>query len=272
MPLTDDGLIRLRGSGHETRTDASYFHDARRRVDVPHFTIQLTIAGSGFYDDARSGARTMLPRGVAFAAIIPGPFRYGFPPGAREAYEQVHVSMDGRTAMQWQRRIAADFGPVLRIASHVVEQQMLELAHASRVLAVDPYLMSARLYGLLMSIVSALRTSAVEQRPRVARALDILRTQATDPRFNVERLADILGVSREHLAREFRAATGESPAEHLSMLRTRLAARLLREGEQKLEAVARASGFSGANYLCRAFKKRAGVTPAEFRRRRWLTV
>lgn len=272
MPLSDDGLLRLRGSGHEVRTDAGYFYDARRRADAPHFALQLTLAGAGFFEDARSGVRTSLPRGTAFAAVIPGPFRYGFPPGARTPYEHVFVSMGGAAAMRWHKRLHDTFGPVLRINADAVEQQMLEIAHATRSLTADPYLTSAKLYGLLMSVLSALRTSAVEQRPRVARALEITRTQATDPKFNVEKLAEILGCSREHLAREFRATTGQSPADHLSTVRTRLAARLLREGELKLEAVARASGFSSANYLCRAFRKRAGVTPAEFRRRRWLTV
>jgi AraC-like DNA-binding protein len=272
MALADDGLLRLRGSGHEIRSDAGYFFDARRRPDAPHFTIQLTLSGEGFFEDTRTAERQPLPRGSAFAAIIPGPFRYGFPPGARADYEHVFVSMDGPAALRWHRRIHDAFGPVLRIASDAAVQQMLEIAHAERSITVDPYLTSAKLYGLLMSILSALRSSAVGQRPRVARAIDIVRLQATDPRFTIEQLAGILGCSREHLAREFRTATGQSPAEHLAMVRTRLAARLLREGDLKLEAVARASGFSGANYLCRVFKKRAGVTPAEFRRRRWLTV
>ena len=33
-----------------------------------------------------------------------------------------------------------------------------------------------------------------------------------------------------------------------------------------LEVVATLCGFSGANYLCKVFKKETGMTPAEYRR------
>ncbi|MFT3788566.1 MAG: AraC family transcriptional regulator [Tepidisphaeraceae bacterium] len=270
----DDALLCLQGGGHETRFDPSYFWDARERRPPWHFTIQLTIAGEAFYEDA-TGRHALTP-GHAFAAIIPGPFKYGYPPGARQPYEQVFVSMAGASARRWHGRIHDEFGPVLRfgVGASIVQQQMLEIAHARAGSAWldDRYLASAKLYQLLMTIYSVLRERRLEQRPRVARAIDILQTQATDPRFNVERLAEIVGCSREHLTREFRIATHQTPGDHLTRHRLRLAGRLLRESDAKLQAVALASGFRGANYFCRVFKQHAGVTPGEFRERKWMTV
>jgi len=41
----------------------------------------------------------------------------------------------------------------------------------------------------------------------------------------------------------------------------------LRRTDDKLDTIALACGFAGANYFCRIFRKHFGLTPAEFRRR-----
>ena len=41
--------------------------------------------------------------------------------------------------------------------------------------------------------------------------------------------------------------------------------RLLQHREYTLEVVASLCGFSGANYLCRVFKKETGQSPAQWR-------
>lgn len=277
MPKSTAGgglpLLELRGAARQSRPDASYHYDCRNRIDRPHFTLQLTLRGSAFYEDARG--RQRLSAGDAFARMIPGAFSYGFDPAAGEPYELVYLSIGGAPATRWQKRIARDFGPVLRFGTQAdaVGEQMLDLANAYEAdVLPDAFLVSARLYQLLMTLYSVLRQQCVEQRPRVTAAIVAVRHHADDPEFNVERLAGLLGCSREHLAREFRAATGETIGRHLLRSRLRLAGRVLRESDRKLEAVARASGFSNANYFCRVFRQHAGITPGEYRRRPWLTA
>jgi AraC-like DNA-binding protein len=118
--------------------------------------------------------------------------------------------------------------------------------------------------------MSTLSRSRVATTPRVQRALSILSRRAHDPTLGVQDLAEEVGCSREYLARQFRAATGVSPSDYLTQQRLRLAARRMRSGDEKLEAIARACGFAGANYLCRVFRQRVGVTPAQFRRQPWM--
>jgi AraC-like DNA-binding protein len=99
-----------------------------------------------------------------------------------------------------------------------------------------------------------------------------IKARATYPGFDVTKLADELNCSREHLTRQFVSIIGVSPGEFLSQRRIRLAAAALRSTDAKLDAVARLAGFRSANYLCRSFRQRVGVTPAVFRRQPWLVT
>src|SRR5690606_29099743 len=129
-----------------------------------------------------------------------------------------------------------------------------------------------QLYQLIMTIYSTLRGSRVSTNPRIARAMGLIAAHAHEPHFNIDALAERLHCSREYLSRQFRAAAGVTPSDYLVQHRIRLAARLLRETDDKLDIVARRCGLSGANYLCRLFRRQTGVTPAQFRARPWLVV
>ena len=73
--------------------------------------------------------------------------------------------------------------------------------------------------------------------------------------YGVEELSERLGVSKSHLVRTFTAALGIPPGRYLTRVRVEAAQRLLLHREYTLDVVASLCGFSGANYLCRVFKK-----------------
>ena len=83
--------------------------------------------------------------------------------------------------------------------------------------------------------------------------------------YGVEELSERLGVSKSHLVRTFTAAVGISPGRYLTTVRIEAAQRLLLHREYTLDVVASLCGFSGANYLCRVFKKETGQSPAQWR-------
>lgn len=83
--------------------------------------------------------------------------------------------------------------------------------------------------------------------------------------YGVEELSASLGVSKSHLVRAFKAAMGITPGQYLTGVRLEAAKLLLARREYPLEVVASLCGFSGANYLCRVFKKATGQTPTAFR-------
>ena len=83
--------------------------------------------------------------------------------------------------------------------------------------------------------------------------------------YGVEELSERLGVSKSHLVRTFTAALGVPPGRYLTKVRVEAAMRLLLHREYTLDVIASLCGFSGANYLCRVFKKETGHSPAQWR-------
>lgn len=83
--------------------------------------------------------------------------------------------------------------------------------------------------------------------------------------YGVEELSERLGVSKSHLVRTFTAAVGVPPGRYLTTVRIEAAMRLLLHREYTLDVIASLCGFSGANYLCRVFKKETGQSPAQWR-------
>ena len=83
--------------------------------------------------------------------------------------------------------------------------------------------------------------------------------------YGVEELSERLGVSKSHLVRTFTAAVGVPPGRYLTTVRVEAAMRLLLNREYTLDVIASLCGFSGANYLCRVFKKETGQSPAQWR-------
>lgn len=261
---TDEPLLWLRCAGHERINSSAYYFDARRRKDPFHICLQLTISGAGFYQDA--AGRRMLRPGMAFLRAIPGEFEYGYAPEVGGVYQQVWVAASGPQANLWAQRITGSFGHVLDFgAGNAVEPLMLTIAHQRAGPERDRYLLSAQLYQMFMTALSILNQTRARV-PRMMAAVSHLLSRASEATFNVAELSRMLDCSREHLARQFRAATGVSPSEFLMQHRLRLAARELRQSDDKLDRIARRCGFSGANYLCRAFRQGMGLTPAQYRK------
>jgi AraC-like DNA-binding protein len=270
---TSEPLIWFGGAGHETRSGPDYFFDCRKRFDEPHVVIQLTLGGRGVYENSR-GLRTPLPTGSAFIDAIPGKFCYGYPADATEPYELVYLSVVGAVAQWWRKRLAGEFGNILHFGlENPIAPQMLSIVHQHTEGTMgDRYLVSAQLYQLLMTMLSWLKQTRMHTTPLMTKALIMIAEQGHHADFQIEMLSSQLDCSREHLSRQFRVATGVSPSGYLIQHRLRLAAREIRATGDKLELIARRTGFSCANYLCRAFRQRFGITPAQFRARPQMAI
>lgn len=81
----------------------------------------------------------------------------------------------------------------------------------------------------------------------------------------LDALAAVAGLSRFHLLRLFRAATGLSPHAYQVQLRLARARRLLEQGVPPSH-VAYEAGFADQSHLTRRFRAALGVTPAEYAR------
>lgn len=102
--------------------------------------------------------------------------------------------------------------------------------------------------------------------PQVRRALTLMHERSAHP-WTLDDLAQHAGLSRTALAERFRDAMGDTPLNHLRVLRMQRAMRLLAETDQKLEAVAAAVGYQDAFSFSKVFKRTVGVSPKVFRQR-----
>ena len=118
-------------------------------------------------------------------------------------------------------------------------------------------------YGLLCALGKADET-ARPLPPLVAEAVAAIR-QNYMALYGVEELSEQLGVTKSHLVRAFKQEIGVPPGKYLTNVRIEAVKALLLSDEYNLEMIAGMTGFSGANYLCRVFKREVGVSPAAWR-------
>jgi AraC family transcriptional regulator len=119
------------------------------------------------------------------------------------------------------------------------------------------------------------RSGGLSESKRGTKALDAKRLRRVlayidanlTSEITIVQLASVASLSRFHFSRMFKLATGRSPSSFIGMQRLELAKSLLGEGGTIAE-VADACRFSSASNFVRAFRRAAGVTPAQYRGRR----
>jgi AraC family transcriptional regulator len=104
------------------------------------------------------------------------------------------------------------------------------------------------------------------QPPWLARAVDIFRSRYTS-QLSLSAIAEEVGVHPIHMTRTFRRYFGCSIGEHLRELRVQHACRLLATSDQSLGEIATSAGFCDQSHLCRAIRRRTGLTPSALRKR-----
>jgi transcriptional regulator GlxA family with amidase domain len=90
---------------------------------------------------------------------------------------------------------------------------------------------------------------------------------ALDGDLTVTSLARRVGLSERHFIRVFTREVGTSPARYVEAARVEAARRLLETTTTPVAVVARACGFGSGEILRRAFRRRLGVAPSDYRDR-----
>lgn len=101
--------------------------------------------------------------------------------------------------------------------------------------------------------------------PQVRRALALMHADSAHP-WTLEMLAERVGLARTTLAERFRVAMGDTPLNHLRLLRMQKAMQLLAEPGRTLEEVALEVGYQDAFGFSKVFKRVVGQSPRDFRR------
>lgn len=85
--------------------------------------------------------------------------------------------------------------------------------------------------------------------------------------LRVQTIADACGINRSYLGKIFKYATGYTIQEYLIQYRVKKAKQLLQETGLPVQHVACAVGYSDPFTFSKIFKKQAGVSPVEWRKR-----
>lgn len=85
--------------------------------------------------------------------------------------------------------------------------------------------------------------------------------------ISLDLVADKLNISRSYLSTYFKEKTGESFSEYLNRVRISKAKEMLSEVDLKINDISARLGYQSVNSFIRMFKRYAGVTPGEYRKR-----
>ena len=133
-----------------------------------------------------------------------------------------------------------------------------------------PRPMIAEQVGTLLTLATGFHEPAAESRHRGQLARQILRrieTDFADPELSPEGLAAELGISKRYL-QQLLAGSGTSFVQELTATRLDRASDMLsdpRAGGLSVGEIAYRCGFLDPGYFARAFRKRFGTTPSDWR-------
>ena len=109
---------------------------------------------------------------------------------------------------------------------------------------------------------STANDQAIQKSPQdyVKKVLEYLAVRYTEP-LTLEELAEVCGITKYHLAREFKRFTGQTIVTYINILRCKKAEACLSEGMTVTEAAGE-SGFDSISYFSRTYKKLMGISPS----------
>ncbi len=108
-------------------------------------------------------------------------------------------------------------------------------------------------------------------RPRNAEAFaelhDWLSTHLHDETLSVETLARRACMSARNFARVYKTKTGRTPAKAIELFRLETARRLLEDTDERIESIARRTGFGDEDRMRNTFQRHLNVSPRDYRER-----
>jgi LacI family transcriptional regulator len=102
----------------------------------------------------------------------------------------------------------------------------------------------------------------------VVQAVKLIREQACCRALHVTEVASAIGLSCRTLEQRFRRFLHRSPKDEILRVRMEQAEAMLSAGGHTVAKVAKMTGFTSPKYFARAFRKRTGMSPQTYRKRK----
>jgi len=239
------------------------WHNARRGT-VPQVILQRTLEGQGWFRVGRAVHRVGL--GAMFIGLVPERAEYWYDPADEEGWRFHWLNLQGAFAVSLWGQLRRQFGVVVELpdgsgAAYAMERLIADM-NAGRLGSVP--LAAEQLYAFFVTTWTQLEGRETGVTAPVRQLRELIRSRFREP-VNIKELCGGIGLSREHLSREFRRVYGVEPGAYLRRLRLEAAETFLRQTLLCLDEVAARTGFSGGRQLARFFRQQTGCTPAHFR-------
>lgn len=225
--------------------------------------------GRTFESPSQPGEVIMIPAGYEnlFRGLLPGHLRIGI--------SQSHFREAAETLRAAGARTEPDIANGFRIRDpwleHLGALLSLELGraqHPGQTLLLDSAVTMLTIHLLrnyLATNSMALASLPIASSAAVRRACEFIHDCGAE-RISLTDIAQAAGISRFHLTREFKRATGLAPFQYLERLRIEQAKAMIRAGQLPLADIAFAVGFSDQSHFTKRFRHHASCTPAVYAR------
>ena len=230
------------------------------------FQLVYITEGSGrFWSEATGEAR--VNPGTVFV-LFPG-IKHAYSPDRDTGWTEEWIGFGGPHATRlWKNGILHAERPVFNIGIH--EDLVAMYDSAISLCREQTPGFQIRLGALVLQIVASVHAlHQYEQQQDAAgetiRRARYLMQQRLETGISVEEIAAACNLTYGQLLRTFRQYTGLTPYQYFLQLRIHRAKELLGQPDMQVKEVAARLQFENQYYFARIFKKKAGVTPTEWR-------
>jgi|GEM_PF-524846 len=266
-------VISPLGQFYVCRSDAVCGRRTPRQIrldGIDHFSLGLVLSGQRHYAE-QDGTTLTSKRGHLFLYDAVRPSRLAW-----SAHHGVHVALPRpvvEAALGTARLPAPEasralnrsaLAPFLRGQLRLFARRAASLDKRARTLIFDQ---TVRLLLAVLQEVASGQPGRIDRGAYYVAAIRYIDSHLADPNLNVPEIAGAVGCSRATLYRAF-AEQGLEPAGYIREARLAQAARLLQSQEYggTIRDLALQCGFVDVDRFRNAFRRRYGMTPAEFRK------
>jgi AraC-like DNA-binding protein len=250
--------------GFQQEPSTVYDWHGLRRGNAEFALLQYTLSGRGRLSyEGRAG---FVEPGEAMLLFFPYDNRYWVEPDER--WEFFYLCLAGSDAVRHFRTIVGRRGPVVAFdaRSSALARAADACADALEGRIESPYTASALAYGIVMDLMDeCVVESAARAAPSFVAEVERFCKSSLDRPIGVEDMARVSNMSRYHFTRMFEQAKGVAPGRYLAALRLEHAVRLVARGKLSVREISERCGYGDANYFCKVFRRRFGVSPGAFR-------
>lgn len=241
----------------------------------PVFHIVLYIGGNGYMQIANRLHPVKSGTLAVIAPCIPHAFS---PSGGCVAYHALTFALKDRgDCLDWgtDTLLAHYLGRAINLPTlthpdasefALLRRRIETLVNALKTQPID-WLQHQQQMISLLTLIGDLGTATTPMPGLVEQAQSLLDARFADSSLTLQSLAHELHTTPEHLCRQFRRQTGNSPIQYRNRLRVQAARALLRNTNLPCKAIADRMGYSDLYTFSKAYRRGAGHSPVHERKR-----